>query len=95
VDPEQQLSRLILTPILQIEVGSVALKLGISIGKASNMLNDPQTRQILTKALEQSFHETVDSILRELSRIPTESFSTVRDALVKLPDLGIAKIEAR
>jgi hypothetical protein len=95
MDPEQQPSRLILTPVLQIEVGSVALKLGISVGKASNLLNDPQTRQILTKALGQTFHETVDNVLRELSRIPTESFPTVRDSLVKLPDLGIAKIEAR
>lgn len=82
-------SQIILRPILTIRASRVAEVLGVDLEKANRLLSQPDTRQILTTALEQSFQATIDATLKQMLRVPLESVPVVRDCAVKLPALPI------
>ena len=78
---------IILNPVLQIRASRAAEVLGVSLEKANRILGQPDTRQILIAALNQTFNETIDRTLKEMCRVPTEIVPIRRDCCVKLKPL--------
>ncbi len=55
------------------------------------MLSQFETKQILTKALEQSFQATVDKILTEMARLPTVAVASPRvDCAVSIDQISFS-----
>lgn len=61
---------IIFTPRITVRAERVAELLGISIDRANLMLSQPETKNIIQTALEQSFQETTDAILKSMTRVP-------------------------
>jgi hypothetical protein len=80
---------LILKPAITITAERVALVLGVPLDRATEILSRPDTRDIIQAALDQKFHETIDSLIFTLLRQPTVGAPPKRDVLVELPGIGL------
>jgi hypothetical protein len=85
-------AHIILTPKIHIRGDRAAEVLGISLEQADKLLSQPDTKSLIQTALEQSFQETVDSVLRGMTRVPILSVPSIRvDCAVDLPVLPAFK----
>lgn len=81
-------AHIILTPKIHIRGDRAAEVLGISIEQVDKLLSQPDTKTLILNALEQSFQETVDSVLRGMTRVAIMSVPSIRqDCAVDLPSL--------
>lgn len=84
-------AQIILRPMIQIRASRAAEVLECDLAKANKILGQPDTRKILTTALEQSFQECVDQVLKNMIRVPLEIVPVRRDCAVKLDPLPVFK----
>lgn len=86
---------LIFTPRIRVAAENVALMCSVSIDRANRILSNPETKDLILRALDQSFHETVNRVLAELTRIPAAAVpsgpSPRVDCAVSIPPLPPAK----
>jgi hypothetical protein len=75
---------IIFTPRIQVRAERVAEVLGIGIEQANRLLSQPETKNVIQAALEQSFQETTDKVLQQMSRVPTAAVPTRVDCAVYL-----------
>lgn len=82
---------IIFTPRITVRAERVAELLGVGIEQANRLLSQPDTKEFLQRALEQSFQQTVDTVLKGMTRVPTVAVPSNRvDCAVSLPLLPAA-----